>query len=479
MANEATKPKEPIQKKENKTGLPDPLKSGIEHLSGHSMDDVKVHYNSNQPAQLNAHAYAQGTDIHLGPGQEKHLPHEAWHVVQQKQGRVQPTKQLKSKVQINDDKDLEKEADVMGAKAHAGVDPSIDQIPHQLKTKVTENRWNDQNAPIQRMIFNLANAKESEEAEEPHLSGEGSEYSGSSSVSGSSSGSVSGSSSDSGLGSGLGSGSGSDSGSDSDSGPSSDSDSNERSTYREIDGDKLKIEVNIDNLKTNDNVEAKVNLNKLGTDEELFLVGHGHEDEAKIEGMTAFDLVVFLIGEGLNVHHHSGVINLVSCFSGMKHADGNFFVDNFLYFLDGFGFKNKVIGYNGTVEVKPGQNIIVTTIEELEEQDKLTEKLFKLYDRRTQLKEELKGQKSGPRRKKGKEILKTRLKALLSKIEKTENDIHSFGQNINENPELRRIPTVGKIVIDGVTYTNHRSTSAAAASTPPPTSSELLGEGSN
>ena len=45
------------------------------------MDDVNVHYNSNKPAQLQAHAYAQGTDIHLGPGQEKHLPHEAWHVV--------------------------------------------------------------------------------------------------------------------------------------------------------------------------------------------------------------------------------------------------------------------------------------------------------------------------------------------------------------------------------------------------------------
>ena len=75
-------------RKENKTGLPGHLKMGIESLSGYSMDDVKVHYNSSKPAQLQAHAYAQGTDIHLGPGQEKHLPHEAWHVVQQKQGRV-------------------------------------------------------------------------------------------------------------------------------------------------------------------------------------------------------------------------------------------------------------------------------------------------------------------------------------------------------------------------------------------------------
>lgn len=107
----------PIQKKENNTGLPDTLKSGIENLSGYAMDDVKVHYNSDKPTQLNAHAYAQGTDIHLASGQEKHLAHEAWHVVQQKQGRVQPTKQLKSKVHINDDDGLEKEADVMGAKA--------------------------------------------------------------------------------------------------------------------------------------------------------------------------------------------------------------------------------------------------------------------------------------------------------------------------------------------------------------------------
>jgi len=101
----------------NNTGLPNNLKSGIENLSGLSLDDVKVHRNSDKPAQLQAHAYAQGTDIHLGPGQEKHLPHETWHVVQQKQGRVKPTLQLKGKTSINDDAALEKEADAMGAKA--------------------------------------------------------------------------------------------------------------------------------------------------------------------------------------------------------------------------------------------------------------------------------------------------------------------------------------------------------------------------
>jgi hypothetical protein len=104
----------------NNTGLPDQLKSGIESLSGLSMDDVRVHYNSSQPAQLNALAYAQGSDIHLAPGQERHLPHEAWHVVQQAQGRVRPTLQMKEGVQVNDDPGLEREADVMGAKALEG-----------------------------------------------------------------------------------------------------------------------------------------------------------------------------------------------------------------------------------------------------------------------------------------------------------------------------------------------------------------------
>lgn len=103
-----------IQREErsNNTGLPDNLKEGVENLSGFSMDDVRVHYNSDKPVQLNALAYAQGTDIHVGPGQEKHLPHEAWHVLQQKQRRVQPTMQMQG-INVNDNEELEKEADKM------------------------------------------------------------------------------------------------------------------------------------------------------------------------------------------------------------------------------------------------------------------------------------------------------------------------------------------------------------------------------
>lgn len=109
-------PVKQLKTKANNTGLPNQLKSGIESLSGVSLDQVKVHYNSSKPAQMQAHAYAQGTDIHIASGQEKHLPHEAWHVVQQAKGRVKPTTQMKG-FSINDDIGLEKEADVMGAKA--------------------------------------------------------------------------------------------------------------------------------------------------------------------------------------------------------------------------------------------------------------------------------------------------------------------------------------------------------------------------
>ena len=100
-----------------KNGLPSQLRRGIEKTSGQSMADVEVHYNSSRPAQLRAHAFAQGNQIHLAPGQEKHLPHEAWHVVQQKEGRVRPTMQMKGKGYINDDNRLEREADVMGQRA--------------------------------------------------------------------------------------------------------------------------------------------------------------------------------------------------------------------------------------------------------------------------------------------------------------------------------------------------------------------------
>jgi hypothetical protein len=141
--------RQPVQRKANTTGLPDTLKAGIENLSGYSMDDVRVHYNSDRPAQVQALAYAQGTDIHVASGQEKHLPHEAWHVVQQKQGRVQPTVQMEDQLNIKPDPALLKEAEVMGARAMSagpvapmkGRRPSAAAQPRMRAPQPPNARW--------------------------------------------------------------------------------------------------------------------------------------------------------------------------------------------------------------------------------------------------------------------------------------------------------------------------------------------------
>lgn len=96
--------------------LPPELREGIESLSNVDLSSVRVHRNSPKPARIDALAYTEGSDIYVGPDQERYLPHEAWHVVQQLQGRVQP-RRYEMGVSVNDDPKLEREADVMSTKA--------------------------------------------------------------------------------------------------------------------------------------------------------------------------------------------------------------------------------------------------------------------------------------------------------------------------------------------------------------------------
>jgi hypothetical protein len=122
----------------NRTGMPDRLKAGIESLSGIDMSDVRVHTNSDRPARLNALAYTQGNQIHLGPGQERHLPHEAWHVVQQKEGRVRATGQIRG-MAVNDEAGLEMEAGRMGIWAtQPRLSPELSTAPFSLAKQLPE-----------------------------------------------------------------------------------------------------------------------------------------------------------------------------------------------------------------------------------------------------------------------------------------------------------------------------------------------------
>ena len=108
----------------NHTGLPDQMKENFEAMGGFDLSDVRVHYSSREPEKIGALAYAQGNQIYLGPGQQKHLGHEAWHVVQQKQGRVRPTIEMQGKA-VNNDMNLENEANLMKNRALQSRENSV------------------------------------------------------------------------------------------------------------------------------------------------------------------------------------------------------------------------------------------------------------------------------------------------------------------------------------------------------------------
>lgn len=102
-------------KQANFTGIPTPLKERLEQSTGLPLDDVRVHYNSDLPARLDALAYTSGNQVEVAPGQEQHLPHELGHVVQQKLGIVRANAMHSSGVPLNTDTALERQADEIGA----------------------------------------------------------------------------------------------------------------------------------------------------------------------------------------------------------------------------------------------------------------------------------------------------------------------------------------------------------------------------
>lgn len=68
------------------TNLPQDLRNKFEQHTGLSLNDVKVHYNSQKPREIGARGFTYGEDIYLAQGEEECLPHELAHVVQQKKG---------------------------------------------------------------------------------------------------------------------------------------------------------------------------------------------------------------------------------------------------------------------------------------------------------------------------------------------------------------------------------------------------------
>ena len=106
--------------------MPAEVRGKMEAAFGVDFSRVRIHEGSHAQA-IGALAYTQGTDIHFAPGQyqphsqraQQLLGHELTHVVQQSRGRVRTTSQASGRY-INDDVQLEREADEMGARAARG-----------------------------------------------------------------------------------------------------------------------------------------------------------------------------------------------------------------------------------------------------------------------------------------------------------------------------------------------------------------------
>lgn len=86
---------------------PEPWKTRAEAVSQLNLDDVRIYYDSPRPLEYGALAYARKNEIHMGPGAAARVPHELWHIVQQRQGRVAAHG---TNPPANEDRALEQEA---------------------------------------------------------------------------------------------------------------------------------------------------------------------------------------------------------------------------------------------------------------------------------------------------------------------------------------------------------------------------------
>ncbi|MEM7102183.1 MAG: DUF4157 domain-containing protein [Bacteroidota bacterium] len=147
----------PVQKKENKTGIPDGVKNKMEKAFESDFSDVKIFPNSKKAFDFGAEAYAQNNQIHFSPGKfnpntqkgQELIGHELAHINQQNEGKVKATSVINS-TPFNDQNLLEKEAELSGKKATVTGAGGIGS-----KKKQKAKRNNSKVQPVQANNFQL------------------------------------------------------------------------------------------------------------------------------------------------------------------------------------------------------------------------------------------------------------------------------------------------------------------------------------
>jgi len=123
----------------NRTDVSDGMTKQFGGLAGVVFGNASVHFNSGKPAKLSARAYARGNKVHIGPKQEEPLKLESRHMVQQKQGLVEPTVEIDGQP-TNEEERLGKIANMI---------PNVATIPHKdqiinneiIQRQIAIGRW--------------------------------------------------------------------------------------------------------------------------------------------------------------------------------------------------------------------------------------------------------------------------------------------------------------------------------------------------
>jgi hypothetical protein len=164
----------PAQRKENKTGMSDEVKTRMETALNADFSDIRIHSDSSKAPAVGALAYTQGRDVHIAPSQfnpdtatgASLLGHELTHVLQQREGRVRPTTEVGG-MPVNDDPALEKEADTFGSKVNCSevpAQPQIEEDEELMQGKLAVQRQVEDEEEL--MQGKLAVQRQPEEEEE-------------------------------------------------------------------------------------------------------------------------------------------------------------------------------------------------------------------------------------------------------------------------------------------------------------------------
>ena len=133
--------------------LPNKLLFAAKSLTGLSLENVDVIYDSPKTEQYQSDGFVKNNEIHLAKGNKGLIGHETWHMIQRIQNRVRTGEKTNPHFTINKNKNLENEAHIMGDKL---MRMNIGSSPLKKPSYQFNNNKNNSNAWMKNSIVQLS-----------------------------------------------------------------------------------------------------------------------------------------------------------------------------------------------------------------------------------------------------------------------------------------------------------------------------------